>query len=81
MPGVLCDPAVNAVQGQMGLSELRRSKAAPMTVLVHMASTALAVVGVIVMSMNAAYGNGGAAMSGVCILLAGIVLRWSNNGV
>ncbi len=52
-----------------------------MTVLVHMASTALAVVGVIVMSMNAAYGNGGAAMSGVCILLAGLVLRWSNNGV
>jgi hypothetical protein len=47
-------------------------------VIVHVVATTLAVVGVIVMVMNAIYGNGGAAMSGVCLVGAGLVLRWTN---
>jgi hypothetical protein len=49
-----------------------------MTVIVHMVGTLFIVSGVLTVIINLSLNNGGAAMSGVCLFLAGIVWRWSN---
>jgi hypothetical protein len=45
--------------------------------VVHMATTAMLFIGVLVVVINMGAFNPGAAMSGVCLFAAGYVLRWS----